>query len=308
MGATTLAVRCPVCGQELRAVVTPSPPTQWFPCPHCRSPVPVVVPRDPPPLYSWEVLPNLYPPLPRPRVPRWRARRAVAGALIGVVVLAGVFGGVLSYYGIVASTPGSYPVTGTVDRAVLGGGVAPAVGATVTLTEEGGRTLSETTALDGSFSFSGVPTGGIALNVSLSGYAPVTVDTFASSVYDAGTTGILVTLGFGSVGNGTTMSLTPFTNLESFLASIGSGIVLLGLVAVVAAVAAVLTLRQDRPALGVIGGGAGLLAPLALYLLALATPFPAVIASSAILAALGGFALAIRAAELGQTGPAEGSD
>jgi len=308
MGATTLAVRCPACGEELRAVVAPQPPTQWFPCPHCHSPVPVVVPRDLPVLYSWEVLPNLYPTLPRPRVPRWRARRAAAGALLAIVLLAGLFGGVLSYYGLAALSPGSYPVSGTVDRELAGGGTVPAAGATVILTEEGGRTLNQTVAADGSFAFSGVPGGGISLNVTLSGYGPVTVGTFASPVYDAGTTGISVTLGIGGLANSTSVSLSPFTDLESFLASIGSGIAILGLAAVVAAVAAVLTLRRDRPAIGVVGGGAGLLAPLALYLLSLATAFPALVAASALLAGFGGFALALRAVELGQTGPAAGSD
>jgi hypothetical protein len=232
---------------------------------------------------------------------------AFAG-LVGVVVLAAALGAVLGYYGVAAAAPGSYPVSGTVDRTLPGGGTAPAVGATVTLTKDGGGTISETTAPNGAFSFSGVPTGGIALTVNLSGYAPVTVDTFASSVYDAGTTGILVTLGFGGAGNGTTVSLSPFTNLESLLAAIGSGIVLLGLVAVVAGVAAVLTLRHDRPVLGVIGGGAGLLAPFALYLSQLSAPFPTLVAASAILAALGGFVLMLRAAELAWTSPAEGSD
>lgn len=308
MSSTTLTVRCPTCGEELRAVLLPSPPTQWFPCPHCRSPVPVVVPRDPPPLYTWEVLPNLYPPLPRPHIPRWQPRRVAAATLIGVMVLAGTFGALLSYYGVAATAPGSYPVSGTVERALPGGGTALAEGATVTLTEEGGGTRSETTGFNGSFWFEGVPTGGIAVSVSLSGYAPLTVNTFASSVYDAGTTGILVILESGSAANSTTVSLSPFTDLESLLASIGSGVVLLGLVALVAGGAAVVTFRRDRPTVGVIGGGAGVLAPLALSLLALSIAFPVLILASWTLALVGGFVLALRAAELAGTGPAEGPD
>jgi hypothetical protein len=307
MGATTLAIRCPACGQELRAVVTPSPPTQWFPCPHCRTPVPVVVPRDPPPLYSWEVLPNLYPPLPRPRIPSWQAKGVVAFALVGVVILAAVFGAALAYYGVAAAAPGNYPVNGDVDEAVPGGGVMPAAGATVTLTEDGGATMSVTTTPTGYFSFTGAPTGGIVVEVTLPGYAPVTVETFASSVYDAGTTNMYIVLEPASTSNATTVYLSPFSDLESLLASIGSGILLLGLIALVAGVAAMYTLRQNRPALGVIGGGAGLLAPFALYLLALSTPFPLLWAATAALAGLGGFALTVRAVELGQTGPAEGS-
>ncbi|MGC2360173.1 MAG: hypothetical protein WA691_07740, partial [Thermoplasmata archaeon] len=71
MATSTVYLRCPACGGDLRVVLASEPATQWFPCPHCRTPVPAVVPRDPPPLYSWEVLPGLYPALPRPRVPRW---------------------------------------------------------------------------------------------------------------------------------------------------------------------------------------------------------------------------------------------
>ncbi|MGC2788982.1 MAG: hypothetical protein WA547_02845, partial [Thermoplasmata archaeon] len=86
MATSTVYLRCPACGGDLRVVLASEPATQWFPCPHCRTPVPAVVPRDPPPLYSWEVLPGLYPALPRPRVPRWRARRAAAAALLVVAV------------------------------------------------------------------------------------------------------------------------------------------------------------------------------------------------------------------------------
>lgn len=304
MAGPTVSIRCPSCGQDIVVVLAPSPPTQWFPCPHCRTPVPVVVPRDPPPLYTWEVLPGLYPALPRPRRPRWRARRAAAGALLAVLVLALTFAGILAYYGVLAPTPGSYTVSGTVDREVGDGRASPAAGAEVLLTEEGGRQQIGYAGPDGQFVFSAVPTGGLTLNFSLAGYAPVEVASFVSPVYNAGTEGIVVTLAPGGLGNGTTVALSAFPDLESFLASIGSAVALLGIVAAVAGVAAVGTLRYDRPALGVVGGGAGLLAPLGLYLLALGPVFPIVAAATAALAAFGAFALALRAIEMAQSGPA----
>jgi hypothetical protein len=85
-------------------------------------------------------------------------------------------------------------------------------------------------------------------------------------------------------------------------------VVLLALVAVVASLAAIRTLREDRPALGVVGGGAGLAAPFALYLLELAIPFPLAVALTTLLAAFGAFTLALRAIEIGQTAPAAGSN
>lgn len=308
MGAATVSVRCPACGQDLNVVLASAPPTQWFPCPHCHSPVPVVVPRDLPPLYTWEVLPGLYPALPRPRVPRWRARRAAAAALIGVTVLALVFGGVLAYYGLEAPTPGKFTVSGTVYRELAGGAVVPASGALVRIQVEGGQTSAQSTGPSGSFVFTEVPTGGISLNMSLPGYSPITVETFVSNVYDAGTTGISETLTPGSLANGTTVNLSPFANLESFLASVGGAVVLFGLVAVVAGVASVVTLRQDRPPVGIVGGGAGLLAPVALYALALGSVFPVVLEGTAALAAFGGFTVALRAIEIAQTGAAPGPD
>jgi hypothetical protein len=308
MAAPTVAIRCPSCGQELSVVLAPSPPTQWFPCPHCRTPVPVVVPRDPPPLYSWEVLPGLYPALPRPRRPRWRARQAAAAALLAVLVLSIALAGVLGYYGMLAPTSGDYTVSGTVVEDLGGGRTAPAAGAVVVLTPEGQAPRTEYAGAQGVFNFLGVPTGGLTLNFSLPGYSPVEVDTFVSPVYDAGTQGILVTLEPGGAGSGTTVAFSAFPDLETFLASIGSGVLLLGIVAVVAGVAVVGTLRGDRPALGVVGGGAGLLAPLGLYLLALAPVFPLVLDATAALAAFGAFALALRTVEMAQTGPAPGPD
>lgn len=308
MTAPTVTMRCPACGLDVRAAVAPAPPTQWFPCPRCHAPIPVVVPRDLPPLYTWEVAPGLYPTFPRPHPPRFSARRATVIALIGVVVLAVAFGGLLSYYGFVAAGPASYTVSGIVKAQRALGGTGPVSGAQVLLTEDGGARLSQITASDGSFEFRGVPPGGDRLNITLPGYAPVDVLTFASPVYDAGTQGISVTLVPGGAADGTTVVLSTFPDLETFLASIGSAIALLGIVAAVSGSAAVLTLRHDRPALGVVGGSAGLAAPFALFFLGLSSAFPVTVAATALLAAFGTFALGLRTVELVQTGPVTDSD
>lgn len=303
MSAPTVSVRCPACGTDLRVVLAPSPPTQWFPCPQCRNPVPVVVPRDLPPLYSWEVLPGLYPALPVPRRPRVRARRLAQGTLVGIAIVAVALGATLAVLGNEATAPAHYVVSGTVYEEVAGGGTTPATGATVTLTTDGGSRVVDTTSFSGAFSFSSVPVGGISINVTARGYAPVTLTTFASTVYNAGTTGLSVTLVPGTSANGTSVALSPFPDLESFLASIGSGVVLLGIVAITGGLAAWVTGRGDRPAVGVVGGAAGLLAPVALYFLALGGIFPELIIGEAVLAALGAFTATVRTMTIVQLGP-----
>jgi hypothetical protein len=264
----------------------------------------VVVPRDPPPLYSWEVVPGLYPALPPPRVPRWRARRLAAGALLGVALAAVAFAGVFSYYAFVAPTPGSFEANGTVLLGTSSGPSVPGAGVVVEATAESGATFETATAADGSFVLTGLPTGGLTLRFIHPGYSPIVVDAFVSTLYSSGATGLAVTLGKGSAFNVSTYALTPFTDLEQFVAAIGAGVVLLGVVALLAGYTAVVTLRADRPALGVVAGGAGLTAPLALALLSLGDPFPGLLAGTAALALLGGFALSIRAVQMAQTGPA----
>ncbi len=307
MAPTTVARRCPTCGGDLTVALADAPPTQWFPCPHCRTPVAVVGPRDPPPLYSWEVVPGLYPTLPLPRRTRWRSRRAAAIALAAVVVLALGFASIFAYYGVVAGEPGSFPVSGIVERTV-GGVTGPASGATVVLTEEGGAQATTVTVVDGAFAFAAVPGGSVSLNVSLPGFAPEVISTFVSAVYDAGTTGLEIVLAPGASSNATTVALSPFSNLEGFLASIGVAVALFALVAGIAAAAAVGTVRANRPSLGVVGGGAGLLAPVVAYSLSLGTAFPLVTSATAAVAGFGAFALALRAVELAQTSPAPGPE
>lgn len=304
MVGPAVTVRCPACGAPLRAVLAPSPPTQWFPCSQCRAPVPVVVPRDPPPLYSWEVVPGLYPALPAPRIPKWRVRPMAAGSLLGVAVVALVLAGSFAYYAVVASAPGSFDARGTVSLARPSGGAVPAGGVAVVATPESGAAVPATTAADGTFYLAGLPTGGVTLRFTDPGYSTVVVYAFVSTLYTAGATGLEVTLSKGSANNTTAFGLTPFSDLEQFVAAIGAGVVLLGFVAVLAIYTALLTLRSDRPTFGVVGGGAGVLAPVALALLALGAPFPGLLAGSAALAVFGGFALSVRGVQMAQTGPA----
>ena len=304
MVGPAVTVRCPACGTPLSAVLAPSPPTQWFPCSQCRAPVPVVVPRDPPPLYNWEVVPGLYPALPPPRIPRWRVRRMAAGSLFGVAVVAVVLAGLFGYYAFLAPTPGSFEAGGVVLLGHKSGGPTAGDGVDVVVTTESGASFQTVTALDGSFAFSNLPTGGLTFEFTEAGYSPVTVYAFVSTLYSAGASGMQVTMPLGAADNGSSVTLTPFSDLEQFVAAIGGGIVLLGFVAVLAGYAALLTLRSDRPAVGVVGGGAGLMAPLALGLLSLGDPFPTLVLGSAALALLGGFALSIRAVQMAQTGPA----
>jgi hypothetical protein len=266
--------------------------------------VPVVVPRDPPPLYSWEVMPGLYRAVAPPRIPRWRVRQLAAWALLGTAIGAVALAGIFGYYAAIAPTPGNFTVAGTVELQSSSGGADPVGGAHVTATVDSGASYSTSTDGSGGFTFPDLPSGGVSLEVTYAGYSPVTVDVFVSTLYTAGATGTVIVLSPGSASNGSSYTLTPFPDLEQFVAAIGSGVAVLGLVAILAGYAAVVTLRADRPALGVVAGGAGLLAPFALLLLSLGSVFPFVVAGSATLTVLGGFALSIRAVQMAQTGPA----
>jgi hypothetical protein len=301
MAGPGVSVRCPSCGTDLRAFPAPEPPTQWFPCPHCRTAVPVVVPRDPPPLYSWEVLPGLYPPLGRPRSSRWRIAPAVAIALAVVAVASAALAGALAVDGAEAAKAGSYTVSGMVERATVGGEV-PAAGAVVNVTDDAGALAPYHTLADGRFSFAGIPSGGVSINVTLTGYAPITVLTFVSPVYDAGTQGIVVQLSPGTESNGTTVEFAPFSDLESFLASVYGSAALLGIAAVVAGAAAVAVPRRRFRTAGVVGGSAGLGVPAVVYLFGLFPAFPLVAAGTSVAAGFGAFALGVTVVELYRAG------
>ncbi|HYA71326.1 MAG TPA: carboxypeptidase-like regulatory domain-containing protein [Thermoplasmata archaeon] len=231
-----------------------------------------------------------------------RVRRMAQVALAVLAALAIVLAVVLGILGTEALGPASYQVSGTVMEQGLLRSV-PAAGATVVLTVNGGTPVRTFTGPDGSFSFSRVGAGGISMNVSLPGYAPVTIDTFASPVYGTAVTGLSILLVPGNASNATTESLTPFPDLETFVASVGSGAVLLGIVAILGGWAAVVTGRSNRPAVGVVGGAAGVFAPVALFFLSLSGVFPSLLLATAALAAVGAFAATTRSLEILQVGP-----
>jgi len=307
MASPTVTMRCPSCGTELRAVLAPSPPTQWFPCPSCHVPVPVVVPSDLPPLYSWEVIPGLYTPLPAPRRPRWRSTRVASVALAVAAVLAGVSAGVLGYDGYTAAQPATYAVSGTVYEDQRNGVTVPAAGALVVLYSDGNRSFSsEVTRTDGKFAFDAVPNGGIELNVTLRGYGPTDVFTFASRSYSTQTGELVVTLEPGGVNNTSADVLTPFADLEMLLAYVGGASALFGGVAAVAAVAAVAVRRPGGGVMGVIGGGAAVAVPAVLVFLALGSAFPLVTVVAGVVGGAGAFTLVLATVEVATHGHAAG--
>ncbi len=303
MSGATVDVVCPVCGTGLHVVLAPAPPTQWFPCPHCRTPMPVVVPRDPPPLYSWEVLPGLYPALPSPRIPKRRRTSAVTVALLVIAVLSAALAGALVYDAYLAVQPATYSVDGYVET-FASGFAQPIPGATVVLTDDTNQSTRTLTGTGGSFSFSGVPAGGVTLNVSAPGYSPVSVETFASSIYATQISGLAIDLSPGSSSNVSTIVLTDFPDLEQLVASLGSGAILLGAVTVVAGAAAVITARVERPAIAVIGGGAGVVSPFIVAYLSLSPVSTFATVGTVAAAAIGAFVVAWRATQMAQSGPA----
>lgn len=215
--------------------------------------------------------------------------------LLAVTVVAFAASGLAAYYGFQGSQPGQHTVTGV---AQLAGG-HPWVSGQVTLIDEDGTTVL-TVGPGGAFSFVGVPSGGVNLNVTYAGYAPTLVETFISSVYDAGTQGLVITLEPGSAANQSTLYLTPFhggspdlANLEAFQTDVGAGSVIAAIAGALAAASAVFVRRSDRPPLGIVGGASGAAVPLALVVLPVATTFPVLLLLGLASGVMGAFAFAI---------------
>ncbi|MFZ1024467.1 MAG: carboxypeptidase-like regulatory domain-containing protein, partial [Thermoplasmata archaeon] len=219
------------------------------------------------------------------------------------LMLVGVAGGLL-YEGAAAMTPAHFSVGGTVSESPQSSGVGTV--ASVVLYGENGFTERTATGPGGAFSFSDVPQGGVSLNVSAPGYSPVNVSLFFSTVYIAGgsATGISITLVPGSVANGTDEIVSPFSDMESFVASIWSGAFLLLLAAVLTSIGAIATFRTDRPPLGAAAGFATLAAPIGLILLGATIAFAWVGWLSTALAGVGAFVALVRLVPMIQAGHA----
>lgn len=301
MGSPTVTMRCPSCGKELRAFLAPSPPTQWFPCPSCHVPVPVVVPRDLPPLFSWEVVPGLYPHLRPVRPPRWRSTHVASIALAVAAALAAVSAGLLGYEGYLASEPTDFLVSGTVFENV-GGVLVPANGALVNLSVNGNLVQEVRTPSDGVFSFRSVPSGGIELNVTLKNCGPSIVYTFASKSYSTQTQGLEITLEPGGLSNLSVTALTPFGDLETLLAYVGGAAVLFGAAAMVAGAAAIVVRRPGGGVVGVVGAGGAVALPAILIFLYLGSAFPDVTVVAGVVGAAGAFALVLATADVASRG------
>jgi Carboxypeptidase regulatory-like domain len=292
MASATATARCPSCGTELRAAVGSTAATQWFPCPNCHQPVPFVPPRELPPLFSWEVVPGLYPQLAAPRPVRWHLARAAAVALAIAATFAAAAAGVLAYEGYVAAQPAEYTVSGVVYEP-SGNLLVPLSGATVSLSSNGGPAISRITGPNGVFVFDRVPSGGIELNVSAAGFGPEVVYAFASPSYSTQTQGLGVVLSPGPSGNETVTALTPFGDLETLLAYVGGATVLLAGAAIASGAGAIALRRPEGAVLGVIGAGAAIAVPVLLLLLSVTVAYPDAGYVGGVAGGAGGFALAL---------------
>lgn len=304
-GGTTVTLRCPSCGGAFAALSVPNT-TTYVACPHCSAAVPVVGLRDPPPLFVWEVLPHLYPPLP-PLAggPRRSARPLLVGLLATGVVLLAVAAGLLVHETDVALAPGTVDVNGSV---VSGGAVIgqPVGGARISATGENGYFVAETTDSAGRFDFANVPYGGVTLAVVASGYGNLTLDMFFSPDYSApaSASGLQVSLGSAGTASSITRVYSPFGSLEELAANLLSGAVVFT-VGVAVATAGVVAVARGRHLPVAVAGAAGLVAaPLALPVLTITSLSAAAVGCAVAAAVIGAVEFVLVAVPMALTAPA----
>ncbi|MCI4328482.1 MAG: carboxypeptidase regulatory-like domain-containing protein [Thermoplasmata archaeon] len=303
MSGVLVTIRCPRCARFLVAPAPASSEPTWFSCPHCAQPVPVVAPRDPPPLFSWEVYPHLYPPANPPKVPGPGVTRLLTALLLtATLVLAGLAGG-LAWEGAASLSPGGFAVRGVVMESLAGGASAPLAGVVVNLSSES-TAATTTTGGDGSFEFLHVPAGGVTLNFTRPGFAPLVLQLFASQRYSTAGIGspVHVTLSPGDPGNVRVLTLSPFGNLNGFLTSLWSASILLGIGALVAGIGTLAAFRERKIPYAVAGAGAAIAAPVAPGLLSILGAFPVVTWFAALAITVGAVALGLGTVRLAGQG------
>jgi hypothetical protein len=308
MAATApVTLRCPRCAGFLSAHPPPGSGVYWAHCPNCQYPVPVIHPRDPAPLFAWEVYPNLAPVGRLPTFSGPRAQRFSGLLLLVAAAVLILLGGLSLSAGVGALPSHTYTVAGTVTgSAVNGTPPGPLAGAIVVVTGEQGFHASTATNGNGSFAIPGVPSGAITLNVTAPGFAPVEEELFDSPVYSAPASGsghLTIQLNHGTVGEGTYLAVSEFPNLETLLASLLSGALLFTLVAGIAAVGALKDLNRDRPAWSVAGGAAAGLAALLLPDLGTVSVVPLGEATSLLAGLLGTLVFVVASARLAARSP-----
>jgi hypothetical protein len=267
----------------------------------------VVAPRDPPPLYTWEVYPGLYFPAPLPRGNpfRWGPGLALVLALAAAILLGAA--GSLAIVGAVTASSGPIEVAGAVvETNGSGGAFVPLAGATVHLAGESGYNRTVLTDLEGRFLFASVPPGGINLNVSFGNLPPAALDLFASPFYSTGGLDHLqVRLSGGPSATSTVEVDSQFVDMEEFLTDVDSGAVLLALGGVATAIGASVARRPDGNIAATAAGAGAAVTPLAFYVLGLFSVFPSLFLSAGLASAFGIVAASVAAMRRVFLGPFE---
>lgn len=268
-GAVPSPLRCPRCHTEFWAAhPTYHDGVAWSTCPRCWSPVPSFLPRDPPPLFSWEVQRHLYPEPKWPTRPTPRTLALIVGLLLAAGLLLLAVAGGFVYVAGASYDPGSRTVEGVVmGDAASYGTYLPVVGATVSLSGfEGGNVT--TTDVHGAFSFSGVSAGEHLLRVIAAGYPATAIDTFLSPFYNAPagnatslTVDLPATNSTSSGAGGRLITYTDFPDLETYLATLLATSVLMVVAAVLSIVGGVILWTKGTAPKSVVGASATVLVP-----------------------------------------------
>jgi hypothetical protein len=255
-----LTLRCAHCGSPFTAAVPSSAGTQYVVCPHCGAATPVLAPRDPPPLYSWEVYPHLYPALPLPRPLSRGPRLVTLGSLITAVLVLWAIAGLLGIVGGTALSGGSFVAGGTVV-----GAQGPVPFAHLAISGENGFRADVIAGAAGQFVVPDVPNGGLTLNATAPGYGPTVLSVFVSPVYTSAggnPRDLVVQLYAGSPSSiPNVVTDSPFPDLETFVTSLWSMTALWGLAGVVVVFGTWTLVRTGKPTRGVIAGAAAVTAP-----------------------------------------------